>query len=157
VASIKIIPSAPAFAWRDWVKSRNPQDSRSSGRNLNPVPPEYEARVLTTRPRCSVQECNKWNILFHNKVNTSQLLRYPWIFRTSFFSLRSFNDVINSSDGDVYECLIPPHLLYLCTIEDGWMKRFTRKERRRHWSWSASEHKNTFLSAATHLRSRVPV
>jgi hypothetical protein len=27
------------------------QDSRSPGRDLNPGPPEYEAGVLTTRPR----------------------------------------------------------------------------------------------------------
>jgi hypothetical protein len=31
-----------------------PQGSRSLGRNLNPGPPEYEAGVLTTRPRRSV-------------------------------------------------------------------------------------------------------
>jgi hypothetical protein len=30
------------------------QDNRSPGRDLNPVPPEYEAGVLTTRPRRSV-------------------------------------------------------------------------------------------------------
>jgi hypothetical protein len=27
------------------------QDSRSLGRDLNPRPPKYEARVLTTQPR----------------------------------------------------------------------------------------------------------
>jgi hypothetical protein len=27
------------------------QDSRSQGRDLNPVPPEYEAGLLTIRPR----------------------------------------------------------------------------------------------------------
>jgi hypothetical protein len=31
-----------------------PQDSRSPGKHLNPVPPVYEAGVLTTRPRRSV-------------------------------------------------------------------------------------------------------
>jgi hypothetical protein len=31
------------------------QDSRSPGQDLNPGPPEYEARDLTTRPRSSVQ------------------------------------------------------------------------------------------------------
>jgi hypothetical protein len=30
------------------------QDSRSPGRDLNPRPPEFEARLLTTRPRYSV-------------------------------------------------------------------------------------------------------
>jgi hypothetical protein len=30
------------------------QGSRSPGRDLNPGPPEYEAGVLTTRPRRSV-------------------------------------------------------------------------------------------------------
>jgi hypothetical protein len=30
------------------------QDSRSPGRDLKPGPPEYEAGVLTTRPRRSV-------------------------------------------------------------------------------------------------------
>jgi hypothetical protein len=32
----------------DWGKSRKPQHSRSSGRDLNPRPPEYEAGLLTT-------------------------------------------------------------------------------------------------------------
>jgi hypothetical protein len=31
------------------------QDSRSRGRDLNPGPPEYEARVLPIRPRHSVR------------------------------------------------------------------------------------------------------
>jgi hypothetical protein len=30
------------------------QDSRHPGRDLNPEPPKYEKRVLTTRPRRSV-------------------------------------------------------------------------------------------------------
>jgi hypothetical protein len=30
------------------------QDCRSPGRDLNQEPPEYEAGVLSTRPRCSV-------------------------------------------------------------------------------------------------------
>jgi hypothetical protein len=33
------------------------QHSLSPGRNLNPGPPEYEAGVLTTRPRRSVNCC----------------------------------------------------------------------------------------------------
>jgi hypothetical protein len=40
----------------EWTgDTRNPrQDSRSSGRDLNPGPPEYELGVVTTRPRRSV-------------------------------------------------------------------------------------------------------
>jgi hypothetical protein len=30
------------------------EDSRFPGRDLNPIPPEYEVGVLTTRPRRSV-------------------------------------------------------------------------------------------------------
>jgi hypothetical protein len=33
------------------------EDSRSPGRDLNFEPSEYEAGVLTTRPRCSVCLC----------------------------------------------------------------------------------------------------
>jgi hypothetical protein len=54
-----------AFAWKDWEKPRHydiPQDSRSSGRNmnseppeLNSEPPEYVAGVLITGPRRSVE------------------------------------------------------------------------------------------------------
>jgi hypothetical protein len=36
------------------------QDSRSTGRNLNPGPPEYEAGVLTTRPRRSMPVKQDW-------------------------------------------------------------------------------------------------
>jgi hypothetical protein len=35
------------------------QDSRSPGRNLNLGPPEYEAGILTTRPRRSVMFLEK--------------------------------------------------------------------------------------------------
>jgi hypothetical protein len=34
-----------------------PQASRSTGRELNPRPPEYDAGVLTTQPRRSVEPC----------------------------------------------------------------------------------------------------
>jgi hypothetical protein len=37
------------------------QDSRSSSQDLNPGPPEYEAGVLTTRPRSSVSVHRKLN------------------------------------------------------------------------------------------------
>jgi hypothetical protein len=33
------------------------QGSRSPGRDLNPEPPEYEAVVLSSRPRSSVIQC----------------------------------------------------------------------------------------------------
>jgi hypothetical protein len=36
------------------------QDNRSPGRNLNLRPPEYEAGILTARPRCSV-----WLLLYY--------------------------------------------------------------------------------------------
>jgi hypothetical protein len=39
-----------------WVGLKSHQDSRSPGRYLNPGPPEYEAGVLTTRPRRSVEK-----------------------------------------------------------------------------------------------------
>jgi hypothetical protein len=38
------------------------QDSRSSGQDLSPGPSEYEAVVLTARPRCSVQFFCKVNV-----------------------------------------------------------------------------------------------
>jgi hypothetical protein len=39
------------------------QDSRSPGRDLNSGPPEYEAGMLTTRPRCTVRT---WQNHAHN-------------------------------------------------------------------------------------------
>jgi hypothetical protein len=39
-----------AFDWSEDGHSGS-QDSRSSGQNLNPGLPEYDAGVLTTRPR----------------------------------------------------------------------------------------------------------
>jgi hypothetical protein len=38
-----------------WKTDENIQDSLSPGRDLNPVPPEYEAGVLTTQARRSVE------------------------------------------------------------------------------------------------------
>jgi hypothetical protein len=38
------------------------EDSRYSGRDLNPGPPEYEAAVLTTRPRRSIR-CEYFDVL----------------------------------------------------------------------------------------------
>jgi hypothetical protein len=40
------------------------QDSQSSGRDLNPEHSEYEAGMLTTRPRCSVQRLEREITLF---------------------------------------------------------------------------------------------
>jgi hypothetical protein len=44
--------------WRDWGEPRKnlSYDSRSPSRYLNPGPPAYEAGVLTTQPRHSVEE-----------------------------------------------------------------------------------------------------
>jgi hypothetical protein len=49
----------PSIAWRHWEQPRKSQDSRSPSRDLNPGPPEYEAGVLTTRPRRSVCNCSE--------------------------------------------------------------------------------------------------
>jgi hypothetical protein len=44
------------------------QDNGFPGRDLNPGPPEYEAGVLTTRPRCSVNATMKIeNIAKHRR------------------------------------------------------------------------------------------
>jgi hypothetical protein len=40
--------------WGTEENHENPQDSRSPGRDFNPGPPDYEAGVLTNRPRRSV-------------------------------------------------------------------------------------------------------
>jgi hypothetical protein len=47
---------SPALSWTDWGKPRHilSQGSRTSSWGLNPGPPQYEAGVLTTRPRRSV-------------------------------------------------------------------------------------------------------
>jgi hypothetical protein len=50
----------PAFACRDRGKPSNPRhDSRSPGRVSNTGHPEYEAEVLTTRPRRSVRPISR--------------------------------------------------------------------------------------------------
>jgi hypothetical protein len=41
------------------------QQSRSSGRDLNPRPPEYETGVLTTGPRSSVLNYLRINPKYH--------------------------------------------------------------------------------------------
>jgi hypothetical protein len=50
------------------------QDSLSPGRDLNPGPPEHEARVLITRPRRSVEESiwepgRRWEYNIKNILN----------------------------------------------------------------------------------------
>jgi hypothetical protein len=41
------------------TKKNLSQYSQSPDRDLNPAPPEYEAGVSTTRPRCSVDKCEQ--------------------------------------------------------------------------------------------------
>jgi hypothetical protein len=53
-------------------KTTNPQDSWSLGRDFNPGPPEYGAGLLTTRPRCSVQ-----NVDVYPRVHAALLSRRP--------------------------------------------------------------------------------
>jgi hypothetical protein len=49
---VRLYPGIRLDGLRKTTKSRS-QDKRSPGRDLNPRPPEYEAGVLTTRPRRS--------------------------------------------------------------------------------------------------------
>jgi hypothetical protein len=51
--SFKLLSSIRLEERKDNTKILS-QDNRSPGRDLNPVPPEYEAEVLITRPRRSV-------------------------------------------------------------------------------------------------------
>jgi hypothetical protein len=46
------------------------QDSRFPSRDLNPGPPEYEARVLNTRPRLSATQKKSHFIAKHIKTMT---------------------------------------------------------------------------------------
>jgi hypothetical protein len=60
-------------------QNRLSQDSRSPGRDLNTGRPEYEAGVLTTRPRRSVRR-----ILLHGvRNNTVEPLGGKWICKTA--------------------------------------------------------------------------
>jgi uncharacterized protein YbbK (DUF523 family) len=53
VASFKYYP----YIWINWEKPKNiDQDNRLPGRDFNMKPPEYEAGMLTTRPRCAVKD-----------------------------------------------------------------------------------------------------
>jgi hypothetical protein len=56
-----------------------PHNSRSPGRDSNPGPPEYEAGVLTTRSRLSVEQLNtlyEWKIVIY----LTTLYQLQWIF-----------------------------------------------------------------------------
>jgi hypothetical protein len=53
VALTKILPGIRLEQLRKTTKNLS-QDRRSAGRDLNPGAPEYEARLLATRPRRSV-------------------------------------------------------------------------------------------------------
>jgi hypothetical protein len=58
--NLRYYPGTRLEGVRKTTKSLS-QDSRSPGRDLNPGPAEYEARVLTTRPRRSVKMCVNGN------------------------------------------------------------------------------------------------
>jgi hypothetical protein len=49
-----ILGSAPGLSGRTWEKPRKSKNIWPPGRNLNPGPPEYETRVLTTLPQRSL-------------------------------------------------------------------------------------------------------
>jgi hypothetical protein len=64
-----ILGPIPTFAWRAWGKSRKLcRDIRSSGRDLNPGPLEYETGLLTTRPRLSIMEMCAVRGVFNNDL-----------------------------------------------------------------------------------------
>jgi hypothetical protein len=63
------------------------QDIPSSGRDLNPVPPEYEAGMLTTQPRrstqglqlariCLVQNNGQWWALIRSGAHVSEYAKW---------------------------------------------------------------------------------
>jgi hypothetical protein len=58
----------PALAWTDWGRSQEPQDCRSSGRDLNSGPLEYETGVLTSWPGRSVSLERNVNTTVHRIV-----------------------------------------------------------------------------------------
>jgi hypothetical protein len=58
-----VLPSIPLEGLRNTTKILS-QDNRSPGRDLSPGNPEYEAGVLTIRPRRSVARCNIMSIAF---------------------------------------------------------------------------------------------
>jgi hypothetical protein len=65
-------PTNPIDAWRDWRRPcKTIQNSRSSGRDMKPVPPEYEADVLKAQHLSSIN----WSRIAH--INTHRSLNSP--------------------------------------------------------------------------------
>jgi hypothetical protein len=54
------------------------QDSLSPGRDLNLVPAKYEAAMLTTRPRSSVQFVSSWNWSLGGVLMTVYVCMIPY-------------------------------------------------------------------------------
>lgn len=74
----------PAFVWYDWRNRKSlSKDSQPSSPDLNPGPPEYKARVLTT--------CLRGSVMFelHDWFPSNSIWRQPFSISPADSSLKN--------------------------------------------------------------------
>jgi hypothetical protein len=65
ISNFKVVPRKSPGRTEDNHK-KTCEYSQSQGQDLNPGPPEYKARLLTTRPRRSVSALRIWKDMISN-------------------------------------------------------------------------------------------
>jgi hypothetical protein len=83
------------------------QVRRFPGRDLNPVPPEYEAGVLTTQPRRSVtrniKHISAWFTRYHTLISDDQVILVSNVTITEF----TLRDCVSARQILLLEIVLP--------------------------------------------------